>query len=161
MSVFSLLENARVVPALLPKDITGAAQDGDLVSMKNCERCYILIQQGAWAGGTSAVTVTQEQSASGSSNTAVAFTKKWEGVGYTSANDVLTEVAVVSNTFNLDTANEFHVIEITPDMLTDGYTHIRVRLGSPGSNADLVSATYILTGIKYAGAPDNIPTAIT
>jgi len=159
--MFSMIENAKVVPALLPKDITGAAQDGDLVSVKNCDKLYILIQQGAWAGGTSAVTVTQETSASGSANTAVAFTKKWEGIGYTSAVDVLTEVAVTSNTFNLDTANEFHIIEIDPRTLADGSTHVRVRLGSPGSNADLVSATYFLTGIRYAGDPANIPTAIT
>jgi len=144
---FSMLENAKYVPAILPKDITGAAQTGDLVAVKNCEAVYIVIQCGAWAGGTSAVTVVQETSASGSSGTAVAFTKKWEGVALT--DDVLEEVAVVSNTFNLDTANEFHIIEIRPESLAAGSTHIALKLGTPGSNADLVSAGYFLTGITY------------
>ena len=144
---FSMLENAKYVPAILPKDITGAAQEGDLVVVRNCEAIYILIQCGAWAGGTSAVTVTQEESASGSAGTAVVFTKKWEGVALT--DDVLEEVAVTSNTFNLDTANEFHIIEIRPESLAAGTTHIRAELASPGSNADLVSAGYFLTGITY------------
>lgn len=158
MPPFNIVENAKVVSAIAPINATGAGQDGDLVSLANCERCFIVIQCGAWAGGTSAVTVTQEQSASGTSNTAVAFTKKTEYVHAT--DDIGAEVAVTSNTFNLDTANEVHVIEIKPEDLTDGYTHIRVELATPGSNNDYVSAMYVLTGIKYAGAADNIPTAI-
>lgn len=158
MPPFNLVENAKPVSAILPQNITGAAVDGDLVSMANCERCFIVIHSGAWAGGTSAVTVTQEQSASGSSNTAVAFTKRVE---YTHAtDDIGLEVAVTSNTFNLSAANTIQVIEIRPEDLTDGYTHIRVRTATPGSNNDYVSAMYYLTGIKYAGAADNIPTAI-
>lgn len=159
MSVFSLVENAKPVSAILPQNVTGAAVDGDLVSLANAERLYIVLHCGAWAGGTAAVTVTQEASASGSSGTAVAFTKKWE---YTHAtDDIGAEVAVTSNTFNLDTANEIHVIEVTPDMLTEGYTHVRVKTASPGSNNDYVSGMYYLVGLKYQGAPDNIPTAIT
>lgn len=159
MSFFNLVENAKPISAILPQNITGSAVDGDLASMANCERLYIVIHCGAWAGGTSAVTVTQEQSASGSSNTAVAFTKKFE---YTHAtDDIGAEVAVTSNTFNLDTANEVHVIEVRPEMLTDGYTHVRVRTASPGSNNDYVSAMYYQTGLRYQGEPTNIPTAIT
>jgi hypothetical protein len=156
MTPFDLIENGKYIPAFAPLDITGAGVDGDLVSMALCERLFIVLQCGAWAGGTSAVTVTQEASASGSSNTAVAFAKKWEGVALT--DDIPAEVAVTSNTFNLDTANEFHVIKILPSMLTDGYTHVRVRCATPGSNADLLAGFYVMSGLKYEGAFP--PTAI-
>lgn len=159
MGVFSLIQNAKPVSAILPQNITGAAVDGDLVSMKNAEKCFIVIHCGAWAGGTSAVTVTQETSASGSANTAVAFTKKTEYVHAT--DDIGAEVAVTSNTFNLDTANEVHVIEIPATALAEGSTHIRVRTASPGSNNDYVSAMYYLVGLKYQGSVTNIPTDIT
>lgn len=159
MSVFSMLENAKIVSAIVPINATGAAQSGDLVAVKDCERCYIVIHQGAWAGGTSAVTLTQEASASGSSDTALAFDYRYEGTALTA--DTLTKTAVTSNTFNLSAANKVNVIEINPASLADGMTHIRVKLGSPGSNNDYVSAFYVLTGLKYQGDVANIPTAIT
>lgn len=159
MGVFSLVENAKPISAIAPVNTTGAGQDGDLVSMAGAERLFIVIHQGAWAGGTSAVTVTQEQSASGSSNTAVPLTKRVE---YTHAtDDIGEEIAVTSNTFNLSAASKVNVLEIRPEDLTEGYTHVRVRLATPGSNNDYVSAMYYLVGLKYQGAPANIPTAIT
>ncbi len=156
MSVFSLIENAKVIPAFVPKDVT-AGVDGDLVDMSKCERLYIILAQGAWAGGTGAVTVTQETSAAGSSNTAVAFGYRWVGTALTT--DVLVKTAVTSNTFNLATLNEFHIIEITPSMLTDGYKYVRVRVAAP-SSTDLAVGLYVMTGLKYQGDAANIPTAI-
>lgn len=159
MSIFSMIEDAKLISAWAPLDITGAGVDGDLVNMENCERLWIVLIQGAWAGGASGITVTQETSASGSANTAVAFTKKYTATALT--DDVFAEVAVTSDTFDIDTANEIHIIEIRPEILAVGSTHVRVRCDSPGANADLLAGLYIQSGLKYHGDPANIPTAIT
>ena len=47
---------------------------------------------------------------------------------------VLTTAA--SSTFNLDTASSVYKVSVRPDMLTDGKTHVRIAVASPGANAD-------------------------
>lgn len=153
------IENIRPVTAIVPKDITGADQTGDWINLKNHRRVCILLQCGAWAGGTSAVTVEQATS-NGGTPKGVSFTEKWEGVALT--DDILAKVAVASDTFNLDTANEFHLIEIhASDLdLANGYSWLRVKCASPGSNADLLSAHYLLYEGHYAAKADTLPTVI-
>lgn len=152
-----LIEATRIVPAILPKDITGADQTGDWVKMTHNRRICILLQQGAWAGGDSAVTVEQATS-NGGTPAAVSFTEVWQGTALT--DDVLEKVTVASNTFNLSTANVFSLIEIHAHDLTDGYNWIRVKCASPGANADLLSATYLLYESREVGRPDKLPTVI-
>jgi len=157
-----LLENLKVVPAFVPINSTGAGQDGDWVNLKNFRRCLILIQKGAWAGGTPAVTVEQAKDASGTDGKALSFTKQYSGTALTA--DTLTENTVTSNTFNLSaTANEFHLIEFHAQDLdiANGFTHLRLRVATPGANADLISATYILGDPRVAAGPTVLPTVIT
>ncbi len=150
-----LVELMGIETAILPKDTTGAAQVGDYVSLKNYQHCTIIIQQGAWAGGTSAVTLEQATDVSNSlsDSKALAFTKRWTKVGVTGTTFV--ETAVVSNTFNLPAvANTINVIEVDADMLdvTNGFDCLVLKTASPGANADLISATYILHGARYPQA---------
>ena len=160
MATRRLTEEAHFVSAVVPINTTGAAQSGDWVNMKHYRRALIVIQQGAWAGGTSAVTVNQATANDGTGSKAVSFTEKYEGVALT--DDILAEVAVSSNTFDLDTANEFHIIEIDPTHLDrdNGFDHIQVALASPGANADLVSALYILYDGDFVQDPTNHKTAL-
>lgn len=154
------VENVHIVPAIPPLNITGAGADGDWVSMKHWRKLAIVIEQGAWAGGTSAVTLQQASDNAGTGAKALSFEKKYEGTALT--DDVLFEVAVTSGTFNLDTANKYHLIEVLAsdlDTIND-FTHVRVRLGTPGVNADVVGAIYILYDGDYAGDPVNQPSAI-
>jgi len=48
-----------IVEALPPLDHASAAVDGNYISMKGYDHCTIVIQTGAWAGGTAAVTVNR------------------------------------------------------------------------------------------------------
>jgi hypothetical protein len=148
-----LVEHVGFETAVLPKDITGAAQTSDWVSLKNYSHVTIVIQQGAWAGGTPAVTLEQATAVAGTANKALAFTKLWTKVGVTGTTFV--ETAVVANTFNLPAvANTITVLEVDAEDLdvTGGFDCLAVLVASPGANADLLSITFILSGARYMSA---------
>lgn len=138
---------------LLPKDITGAAQVGDYVSLKGYQGCLILLTQGAWAGGTPAVTLTQSTDVAATGEKALSFTKRWTKVGVTGTTWV--ETAVASDTFNLAAvANTMNAIYVPAASLDadNSFDVLCVKVASPGANADLLSAVYILVGARYAQA---------
>lgn len=155
MSMFSLIENAKVIVGAVPIDTTGAAVAGDYINMSVCERMYVIIMQGAWAGGTPAVTMTQGTTASGGSTAAFTNFRAWKNTALT--DDLLASVTVAAGTFNLAaTANQCTVLEANTEDMTDGYKFLRVGIASPGSNADLIAVLYICTGLRYQG---EMPTA--
>ena len=150
MSNMRLTQNAKIVVGAVRIDTTGAAVTGDYVSMKGNSHLTITIMQGAWAGGTPAVTLKQAVDVAGTSEKALSFTKYWSGVALTQ--DLLTETAVVSDTFNLTaTANTFTVLEVNASDLDadNNFDCVRVGIASPGSNADLICVHYNLTGTRY------------
>src|SRR5437667_2358393 len=108
----TFVENTKVIYGSEPKNYTGATGNSDYVSLKNYDRVAAVIQTGAWAGGTAAVTLTQAQDVSGTAAKALSFAYQWtyQSTGFTI--DALTRTAVSSDTFNLATANTVHVIEI-------------------------------------------------
>lgn len=156
-----LLERGKYLPALIPIDTTGAGADGDWVSMKNWRRLVIGILQGAWAGGTPAVTLEQAADAAGTGAKALTLENRYQHVAFTS--DTLVKTAVTSNTFNLPaTANTFTLMEIHQQDLdvNNGFCFVRVRVATPGANADLIAAFYHLGDPVFEGKPEYAPTAI-
>jgi hypothetical protein len=150
----NLVYEKTIVEALAPVDITGAAHDGNYISMKGYDHCTIIINTGAWAGGTSAVTVNRATAVAGTGEDAggVEFDYMWTNDGAV-ALSALTKTAVTADTFNLDTANSMYVIEIPAASIkgssTTEYDCIQLALATPGANADLCSATYILSKGRY------------
>lgn len=153
MSNMRLVENAKVVVGAVPVDTTGAAVTGDYVSMKGYTHLTVIIMQGAWAGGTPAVTLKQATDVSATGEKALSFTKYWSGTAQT--NDQYAATAVVSDTFNLSaTANKVSIIEVNASDLDidNGFDCVRVGIASPGANADLIAVLYVLTGARYPQA---------
>ncbi len=155
MSNMRLIENAKIVVGAVPIDTTGAAVTGDYVCMKGYTHLTIVIMQGAWAGGTPAVTLKQATDVSNSlsDEKALGFTKYFVGTALT--DDNLAAVAVVSDTYSLTaTANLFNVIEVNASSLDvdNGFDCVRLGIATPGSNADLIAVLYILTGARYPQA---------
>ncbi len=147
---FNLKEHTKIIPAFVPIDTTGAAQAGDYINMALAETMWCIILQGAWAGGTPAVTMTQGTTASGGTTAAFTDFAAWNGTALT--DDALTAVTVTAGTFNLAaTANQFTVVRAHADAMTDGKKFLKIGVASPGSNADLIACVYILTGLKYLG----------
>lgn len=146
-----LRHGVNVVTALLPKDITGAAQAGQWVSLKNYRACTVVLTQGAWAGGTPAVTLRQAQGVAGTNPKALPFSKRYQQA--TNAGTGYVESAVVNDTFNLPaTPNQNHIIEVDAATLDvdNGYDCIQVNIGTPGVFVDILSAVYLLYGSRYA-----------
>lgn len=157
-----LIEMLHPVVAAVPKDTTGAAVTGDWVHLKKSGRLMIVIMQGAWAGGTPAVTLKQATDNASGGEKALSFSEYWQGTALT--DDVYARTAVSSDTFNLPaTANTVTIIEVhCQDLDTDnGFTHVRVNIASPGANADLISVLYIMGELRSSGRPDRArPSAI-
>lgn len=148
-----LLEKCGIEVAAVPIDTTGAAVTGDYYSLKDYNHITFIITQGAWAGGTPAVTLKQATDVAATDEKALSFTKYFVQTGLTGTG--YTETAVTSDTFNLAaTANRITVIEVEADTLdtNNGFDCIRIGIASPGSNADLISVVAILSEPRYAGA---------
>lgn len=148
----NVLDLLQVETGLVPKDITGASQTGQIISLQNYAECLVVIQQGAWAAGTPAVTLSKFTDVDGTGTATLAFEAYWQKAGLTAG--TFTESAVTSNTFNLpNTANTLTVIKVTAAMLGDTYNAFRVNVASPGSNADLLGISYILVKPRYPEEP--------
>jgi len=143
----------------VPIDTTGAARTGDYYSLKGADGIVFVIAQGAWAGGTPAVTLKQatDVSNSQSDSKTLAFTKKYSKVALTGTVNVAA--AVSSNTFNLPaTANTITMIEVSAEDLdvANGFDCVGLDIASPGSNADLICVLAILYGLRYPGDPTGL-----
>ena len=161
MAATRFIENNKIVVGSVPIDTTGAAVTGDYVSMKGYEHLTIIIMQGAWAGGTPAVTLKQATDVAGTNEKTLSFTKYFSGVALT--NDTLTATTVSSDTFNLTTtANTYTVIEVDASSLDvdNGFDCVRLAIASPGGNADLIASLYILSFARYPQATSAQPSAI-
>jgi hypothetical protein len=147
------VETIAIEAGAVPVNTTGAAVTGAYVSMKDFSHLTIIIQQGAWAGGTPAVTLKQATAIAGTSAKALSFVNRWTKVALSGTTFVKT--AVTGDTFNLpNVANTVNVIEIDAEMLdaSNDFDCVGVDIASPGANADLVSVTYLLSGARYPQA---------
>lgn len=158
-------EYTRMLVAILPKDITGNAQTGLWVNLAYSKKCTIFLIQGAWAGGTPAVTLEQATSAAGAGAKALAFDRKFSFAQGSGAPDAIAKetfapATVSSDTFNLPAAvGTVTAIEIRAGDLdvNNGFKWMRVDVASPGSNADLLCAFYLLSDLSYEGNQPNQP----
>lgn len=155
-----LLEHAQIVEALEVKDYNASAGTGDIVSLKNYKHLTIVIQTGAWAAGTAAVTVKQDTAVTATGSIkALSFATMYSKLNTAG---VWTKNTVTSNTFNLSAANTLYVIEIEADTLDvdNAFDCVRLDVGTPGANADLYGAQYILSQPRYPAAAASMLSAI-
>lgn len=145
--------------AIEPKNWTGAAGDGAWASLKQYSAMAILLQTGAWAGGTAAVTLEQAQDISGTGGKALTFSKPTLWVNTKTAG-AWTVSAISSNTFNLSAADSLYLIEVPARSLdlANNFHTVRVRVASPGANNDFYSAAYLFRQARYMqGGPSYLP----
>lgn len=154
------LEKNQIVWVTAPANYNGTAATTEYVSLKNWNKVTFIINTGAWAGGTAAVTVNEATSVSAGSAQALTFTKYFTNDGAPTS-PLLTETSC-SSTFNLDTANSVYAIEITADMLTraSDYDCVSCAIASPASNNDYYSVIAILSEPRYAAAPASQPSSV-
>lgn len=148
-----LIENAGIEVGQVPKDVNGVVSNGQYISLKNFNHVSIIIKQGAWAGGTPAVTLTQATTIAGAGAKAAPIPFQWQKAGITPS--TFARTAVVADTFNLPaTANTITVLELDAEQLDaqNDFDCVRVNVASPGAVADLLDITYILSEPRFKAA---------
>ena len=136
-----------------PVDITGAGFNSDVINLENYSHITIIVSQGAWAGGSSTLTVEYCDDNTPTTDTAMAFNYR-QGVTGAGATDTLGALtACAASGLALDTANTTTVIELDAAELEAagaGNSRVRVKGTSPGANADLICVVGIPTGARYS-----------
>lgn len=153
-----MLESLLLEGGFGPIDTNGAGGAGDYISLAYGRRALVVLLTGTWAGGTAAVTLLQATDNAAAGAKALAFTEYWSKTVNSGAS-VFAKTAVVANTFNLSAAQKMVVIEIdAADLDVDNnFNHFRVDVATPGANADLVAAMYIIGDSRYSSTPENLP----
>ncbi len=149
-----LSKRGKIISGLTPIDATGAAKNGDYISMKNAAHCTVILHFGVSLVATQAITLTQATEVAGSTTKALGFDLIQVNADVT-ATDTFVETTVTSDTIDKSAASEqLFAIEIDADDLDvdNGYDCFRVNLESPGGQATLVSILYICTELRYAAA---------
>lgn len=150
-----LHENVNMLQLVVPNNYTGAASTDLAFSMKNNESVCIVICTGAWAGGTAAVTLLQGTGGAGTAtltgSKALNFSQIWTK---TLTSDLPTNVAVVSNTFNLTAANTMYIIEVPASTLdmSNNFNTVICHVATPGSNADYYNIIGLMNLPRFAAA---------
>lgn len=146
----NLSEQVKVVTGLL--STVPSTSTPDYVSLKNYERCMVLIQvKNATTVTGSAITLKQATSVAAGSEKALAFTKAYRNIDTADA-DALAEFAVTSNTFTTDSTNSknlMYVIEVKGEDLDVNNGFDCIRVGTGDATAATVSVTYLLFGAKF------------
>jgi hypothetical protein len=161
-----LVEAAQVVMAIVPVDSQGGANAGDWVSMKNFDRCTVLVIKAAGvAGDDPVITMQQATAVAGTSAKALNFTRVDAKVGVQTGIGAFTTVTQAAGNTYTDTvsaeAQAIFAIEFKAEDLdvNGGFDCLQVSVPDTGSaGAQLLTAIYILRGARYAGA--GLPSAI-
>ena len=161
-----LVEEAQIVAAIIPVDSQGGANTGDYVSLKNFERCSIIVFKAAGvAGDDPVITVTQAQDVAGTGVKELNFTRIDAKVGAQTGIGQFTTVAQTAGNTYTDAvsaeAQALFVIEFQAEDLdvNNGFDCLKVAVPDTGSGgAQLLCALYVLRGAKYAKNP--LPSAI-
>lgn len=157
-------EQVQVVAAFVPVDLAGGAQTGDWVSLKNYERCTVILFKAAGAAGEDA-TITLEEaqdvSGTGAQNLAV-IDKVYQKQGTLNAVAEFSAVTQTAAATYIDTDSGenqgIYAFDVQSEELSDGFTSLRISTDDPGVTAQLAGALYLLWPARYG--EQALPSAI-
>lgn len=143
-------EQVKIVEGLL--GVVPSTTTPDYVSLKNFERCAVVIQvKNATTVTGSAISLKQATSVGGGGEKPLSFRKVYANVD-TGAGDLLTETAVSNDTFttnNTNAKNLMYVIEVKAEDLDVNGGFDCLRAGTGDATAATLSVTYCLFGAKF------------
>lgn len=154
-------QKMKVIPIIYPLDTTGSGQTSDVVNMAKWDHLTIVVQQGAWAGGTSALTVEACDDNTPTTHPAMDFNYRIATMDGSAGSDVWGALTwststgiTLPNTANRATIIEIDAAEVYANRVAGvaanaGYHRVRISTGTPGANADLICAFAILSQGRY------------
>lgn len=140
-------EGCKVITGFVPVDIQGG-KTGTYVSLKNYNKCAIIVQMGAVAA-TCNITVNKATAVAPTGATSFAFDEYYYDTANTGA---LTRATGAAGTIATGTtANCTWIIDVDAEDLGDTYDCLAVIISDPaGSSAVIMSAVYVLYEPRYA-----------
>jgi len=151
----------KIVPLVLPFDVTAGEAGSDIVNMAKWNHLAIYIQQGAWAAGTPTLTVEACSDNAGTLSPDMDFHYRRAIMGEAALSDVWGAYTWCTSTglLMLNTANAATLIELdAADVYANrvatvaanaGYHRVRITITAPTAVC-LISVTAILTQPRYA-----------
>lgn len=153
------LSRATIESAIIPVDLSTAANNGDWVSLENYERCVVVFFAAAGTAGDDPVfTLRQATDASGTSAKALNFTVVHKKVGtLTSVTGFTRATQAAANTYTDDASAEAQkiiAVEVAADELDvdGGFVFLQLQIPDVGTNAQLGCGLYIMLEPRYPQA---------
>lgn len=142
---------SKIINMYPPQNWSGTATTDVYYSMKGYDKVVFIIQTGAWAGGTAAVTLKQATAVAGTNTKALAFAKMFTNAANSPASTQLVDTTVTSNTFNLSVANMIYAVEVKATQLdqANSFDCVCLSVASPGANVDLYGVVAVFYGGRF------------
>jgi hypothetical protein len=161
-----LVEEAQIVAAIIPVDSQTGANNGDWVSMKNYDRCTVIVFKAAGvAGDDPVITIKQATDVSGTGAKALNFTRVDAKVGAQTGIGTFTTVTQAAGNTYTDLvsaeAQGLFAIEFKSEDLdvNNGFDCLQLSVPDTGAaGAQLLCGLYVLRGARYGSVPT--PSAI-
>lgn len=158
-------QEANIVSAIVPVDLSTAANPGDWVSMANYNRVVAVLFKGIGTAGQDPVfTLEQATDATGAGHKALLFTTVYSKVGTQTGIAAFTKNTQAAATSYTDAASaeaqaiiavEINAAELDVD---GGFTHIQLSIPDVGGNAQLGCAFYLMLDPRDGG--ETVPNPI-
>lgn len=163
-----LLENLNIGSLIAPVDLSGGANTGDWINVKNYQEFAIVVFKAAGtAGDDPTLTVLQATAAAGTGSKALDFTTI-----YTKQDTALTSVGTwtkvtqaADNTYTDATSAEDQAIWVvhfkTSELdAANDFDFVSCSIADVGTNAQLGCVFIVLGEPRYAEAPEDAPTIL-
>ena len=167
MSVM-LLERGTLVPAVLPADYNGQANDGDWISLKNYARVAVVYFSGdGTAASDPTLTIEQATDVAGAGAKGLNFTtiyRKQAASALTATGQFTKTTQTAASTYTEGTSGEsvlLWVVEFRSDELDvpNNFDCIRARVASVGA-AKIGAILYVLGEARHPSSPETMLSAI-
>ena len=155
------VEEAQVVNAFPPVDMSAADNNGDWVNLANFDRCIVILTTAIGTAGDDPIFKLQQATdKAGAGAKDLLFTVIDEKVGATALSGVgeftrVTQTAATSYV-NTDSAENEAIItvEVRAEQLDsdNDFTHIQLSVADVGANAQIGVGEYILYNARYPQA---------
>ncbi len=153
------LEQADIVAAFVPVDMSAAANDGDWVNLKNFGRCVAVLFGAAGTAGQDPIFKLQQATDSaGAGAKDLLFTTIDAKVGALAGVAGFTKVTQAAATSYTDPVSaetqKIIAVEIRAEDLdvAGGFTHIQLSVADVGAAAQLGAGFYIMLDPRFSGA---------
>jgi hypothetical protein len=159
-----------VIPVIMPKDLSSGASTGIRIDMKNATTCSFVIFAGAGTAGDDLLIDLQEHSAASGgtsqdldtiteyfkvSETTLDGDETWTRITQAAASETADATGTTAEEQNI------YVVEVRHDQLSDGFRWLSVNIPDLGAaGTKFGGALAILTGLRFQGKPERLPTGL-